>query len=606
MNFPYRSAASAPLTGAPGARSLGLAAVLLLFSAAQALAAVPAVPSAALPGTVPATLAAPATDGSAPLEGGSADASLRGKVYDLRGVPLIGAFVAVVAQGADRVTAITVTDSSGQFRVAQLPPGPYTLVAQNLGFVSAVVQEIDVPNVEPVAVQLRPRPGVPLLDTAAELDLGWAFRSGVRDVLRQEEGSKLADGGGLGDVSLESRQPVGLDKSFFGELQFWNLPSFGDGAAVTGGTTLAVGSFETPRDGWRVQAHMDDNGAMVARTDVRQGMGTSHDLAFGITYAGSHVRWASEGDQNLHRGWVGSAYAEDTWRVGQPFVLSYGLRYEHYDFLDEGLLLSPRVELAFLPDGATRVSGGVSYAAQAPGLRDLSFEFDPLDARYVDIIPSGDLESERVMRYELGLQRRLGETEFRVLVYYDQVTDELLGFYVQSPGGENDYLLFNVGDADVQGFELGMSQEIGEWLVGKLDYGYGMREGDEVPVDELVGAGLVSAVELTDEETELDATHDLRAALEAILGRFDTRLLAVYHWQKGVPVLRDERLVRQYGRLDVRVRQPLPFRALDTEWAALVQVRNLLGHEYEGILDLALTDLPFLSRLVSGGLAVRF
>ena len=91
-----------------------------------------------------------------------------------------------------------------------------------------------------------------------------------------------------------------------------------------------------------------------------------------------------------------------------------------------------------------------------------------------------------------------------------------------------------------------------------------------------------------------------------MFGTYQTRLFATYRWKQGIPVVRQGALGSVYERLDLKVRQPLPFRAFSSEWSALVQIQNLLGQEYDGIFDLNLDDLPVLSRLVSGGLAVRF
>lgn len=609
MTLPIGTATGSPRSGR---RAVLAVALLYLVGGLAAPATASPVPAPAASAAHPAFAAGPEgppVGSAAAVEG----ASLTGKVLTLNGVPLIGAFVALVAKGSEQPAAITVTDGNGRFAVADLPAGPYSLVAQNLGFVSAVVQGLQLPRSEPVAVQLRPRPAVPLFDADAELDLGWAFRSGVRDVLRQESGTSMPGGGNPvgGEVDDAGATRVarggGVTGDLFGELQVWNLATAMDSRGTVGGTSFALASSDRDRaDGWAVQAHLDDAGAVVARSDLRERLGRAHTVRMGLSYAGSHLRLAGDGTGEQHGGWIGTAYAEDSWRIAEPFTLTYGAEYEHYDFLDETLLLSPRVALAFVPNDETRITGGFAYAAHAPGLRDMSFEFDPLDARYVDLVSSDDLEPERVKHFEFGVERRVGDTSFRVRAYYDEVNDELLGLYLQSPEGHNDYLVFNMEDADVQGVELGMTRDFGEWLVGKLEYDYGVRDGAAVPVERLVRRSAAAGAGTESEDSTVDITHQVRAALKAILGDLDTQLLAVYHWQRGVPVLKDEEMGRQYGRLDVRVRQPLPIRALNTKWAALVQVRNLLGHEYRGILDLALNDLPFLSRLVSGGVAVRF
>ena len=82
---------------------------------------------------------------------------------------------------------------------------------------------------------------------------------------------------------------------------------------------------------------------------------------------------------------------------------------------------------------------------------------------------------------------------------------------------------------------------------------------------------------------------------------------AVTPWLPWLTTSRDFRIVsrRLRGRSANLTRSDCS-RALSSDWSALVQVQNVLGHQYDGVFDFRLGDAPVLSRLVSGGLAVRF
>jgi len=110
--------------------------------------------------------------------------SLGGSVQDSRGLPLLGAFVAVIALGADQPAAIVVTDAQGQFDLPQIPEGVYSLLVGSLGFVGAVVQGVQVPTAVPLSLQLEPMADRRLSSFDAPLDLSWVLRSSKRDVLR--------------------------------------------------------------------------------------------------------------------------------------------------------------------------------------------------------------------------------------------------------------------------------------------------------------------------------------------------------------------------------------------------------------------------------------
>ena len=136
-------------------------------------------------------------------------------------------------------------------------------------------------------------------------------------------------------------------------------------------------------------------------------------------------------------------------------------------------------------------------------------------------------------------------------------------------------------------------------------YTYGRREGGPVPTGVIVDRGLLPATDKT-EAAIVGVIHEVAAGVETVLGGYDTRLNAIYHWKAGVPVVRGGTLGSVYERLDMNVRQPLPFRAFSSDWSALLQVQNVLGRAYEGVFDFRLDNTPVLTRLVSGGLAVRF
>ena len=162
----------------PDSKRIGAVATLLLFVATLAPSVQAQSQSAA---------AVPATN--------SADTTLSGVVQDSRGLPLLGAFVAVIALGADEPTAIVVTDGRGRFNVTGVPTGVYSLLVGSLGFTGTVLQGVSVPATVPVTLQLEPEEQRELSAFDAPLDLGFAVRSSNRDVLRREDATIVTDDG---------------------------------------------------------------------------------------------------------------------------------------------------------------------------------------------------------------------------------------------------------------------------------------------------------------------------------------------------------------------------------------------------------------------------
>ena len=544
--------------------------------------------------------AAFASSGEAqPLQQGS---ELRGTVYDGSGLPLIGALVAVALRGSQEPPALTVSDSSGRFVIGELAPGVYTLMARSFGFVSAFVPEVAVPRPEPMSLQLRSeRQVASLLAAGAPLDLGWAFRPKVRDVLRRTEIDSDRPRSWLDEIDGPS-----LWDNLGGELSMWTMaPADGELADGRSATELSMGSFGSGKQSWVFRGQVADGGVIRARSDVSRVMSDSHGLRVGIGYAAKDLALLGI-DDDARQMWVGSVAAEDYWRLGKTLRVGYGLRFEHYNYLQERVLVSPRIQVAFAPIDSFSLTTSVSYDAEAPGLAELRFQVDPLAIRYMDVLSIDGIDPERTLRYEVGVRSGSATTEVRARAFHDEVAEELVGIYLANATGTSDYMVANVGDSVTQGFEVDVRGSVWEGVSGLVSYAYGRRTGGSLPAELAAERGLLAEASYDPDGADVDVVHELAAGLETIVGSYDTRVGATYHWQLGVPVVRDGNLDSSYERWDVRVRQPLPFRALASDWAALVNIQNVFGRTYDGVFDFRLGDAPVLSRLVSGGLAVRF
>ena len=145
---------------------------------------------------------------------------------------------------------MTVSDQGGRVSLAA-DPGIYTLMARSFGFVSAIVPELQIPRAEPVRLQLRTeRQVVSLLSDNAPLDIGWAFRPRVRDVLRYGEPS-VADtatkpvddawiqsldkimAGNVNDKSVIAKVVRGYDMDGDGVLEESYLPVYDSSGNLT-------------------------------------------------------------------------------------------------------------------------------------------------------------------------------------------------------------------------------------------------------------------------------------------------------------------------------------------------------------------------------------
>lgn len=530
--------------------------------------------------------------------------SLTGVVQDARGLPLLGAFVAAIPLGADQPEGIAVTDARGQFGFSGLGAGVYTLLVGSLGFAGTVVQGINVPGAAPLAVQLEAQSDRQLASLESPLDLGWALRSGRRDVLRQTETTLVSDVGETTGGTARAWAPAvanrTLPSELGGEVRLWSFAKLGDRQTV-GVTSLSLGSS----DSWNIRAHVGDRGALWARSDVSRDLGGGHTVAVGFGYVGGNFEMLP-GREEEHDSWVGRLQVQDTWALRRNLELSFGAAYERQNYMASQALVSPHVAVTYEPWGGTRFHVAARRTAEGMNLTSESAGFEIVSLLGQSNLVIGDstgVHAQRSLRYEVGLEQSVGAAQLRVKAYYDEVTDELLGVYVKAPDGVNNYLLFNVGDAAARGFELGLAGPVTDSVSGEVVYAYRDR-GEEYAVPVVAETGPATARELA--EWEATDTHEFRASLAAEVEPLRTNVFAVYNWRYGLPVMRDGEVSDSYGRFDVRVLQPLPFRALDTEWSAMVHVRNLLGPRYEGVYNVSLAELLGLTRGIAGGLAVKF
>ena len=533
---------------------------------------------------------------------------LVGVVQDSRGLPLLGAFVAVIALGDDQPAAIVVTDVTGGFEVKNLPSGVYALLVGSLGFAGTMMQGLNVPGTAPLTLQLEADPSRSLSAFSAPLDMSWALRSKKRDVLRQTDGTIVVDAGtDAATPTYTAAQTDGVVRGISavsGELRLWSVTNVSN-AETIGVTSLSLGTPES----WSLRAHVDGSGALWAASDVTRKLG-DHELQVGFGYVGGTFDLLGP----THRGyapgdaWIGRLDVRDTWRISRPLSVSVGARYEHQNYLAESALVSPSVEVTYQPSELTRISAGATQSSTGVGLADdQGFEvLSLLRQAELRIGNTSRVQPERSRRYHVEVEQRVGPAAVSARAYFDDVTDELLGVFVSGPGGVGNYLLFNVGDSSAAGFELAVAGELLDTLTGNVsgEVSYAVR-GRDTPYSFRAPGQLVASLPEID-SSSVQRTHEMQASVAAELAPSRTYFQASYNWRSGMPVVQEGDVRYDFGRLDLRLRQPLPFRSARAEWSAMVQVRNLLGPTYDRLYNVSLAELVGLTRGIAGGLAVRF
>lgn len=201
-----------------------------------------------------------------------------------------------------------------------------------------------------------------------------------------------------------------------------------------------------------------------------------------------------------------SAYIQDKAEY-DIMIINFGLRFDYFRSNSQYLvdLSNPERDMNFLNAGKLKEAGaktqlsprlGISFPITDKGIIHFSyghfFQIPSFSNLYVNsdeiIMPNGslstvmgnpDLEPERTVKYELGLQQALAsDLSLDFTVYYQDIRN-LLGMEIINTYHGNKYARYiNRDYANVRGFIVTLDKRFSDFFSIKLDYTYQLAEGD--------------------------------------------------------------------------------------------------------------------------------
>lgn len=611
--------------------------VWLLSAMALALAA-PGASTAAAQG-VPGA-------GASPLKVAAVTAgSIYGTVLDEAGVPIDGAVVSALGG----TTAFAVTDRTGQYRLTELPPGPYVVRAHHDGFSGARSSLVNVRSASraPSSFTLRRADeptvmtaGVGAPDTAAtprdESPMAWRLRRLTRSVLKDETApgvnlepdddwfleDSLRFLGRAVENSARLASAAIADWPLYGQVNLLTATAYDDnGDFVDVGRSSGVAFFSVgapvgANADWSARATMNSGdvtswtmaGDYVTRLPARSRVNAG--LVYSLQrYQGGNFA-ALQAVPDGHRK-VASLWARHELDLTSRWTLGYGARYEHYDYLEGYGLVSPSLKVSFAPVPALRLHAKASMHQVAPGAEEF---VPPADAQWVPpqrtFAPLGQnaFATERVQTYEVGASRAFARVGIEARAFRQQVDNQLVTVFgaadparLIAAGGH--YGVASAGDAALQGWAVGLTHALNPHVRGRIDYT--LVTTDWQPSTGSDRAALVAMAPRALREPR-ERLHDVTGSIDAEVPQSGTRFYVLYQFNSGFagnPVA----LQSADGRFDMQLRQDLPFLSgVKGEWEILLGVRSLFRPSIE---DRSLYDELLVVRApkrVIGGLQVRF
>lgn len=313
----------------------------------------------------------------------------------------------------------------------------------------------------------------------------------------------------------------------------------------------------------------------------------------------------------------GALYVLDKMELARSFILNIGLRYEYLytnalynpDLIgtaDTGVAqnlrrsepkhrLAPRISLSFpiTDQGIIRFSYGHFY--QNPGLSDVyrNPRFEDLDFLSVPSFGNPNLEPERSIQYEMGLQQGFTEDlKLDLTVYYKDVSNLLQSRRVvagEVAASKEFNVLTNISYANVKGFTVSLLQRKprNSLFSASLDYTFQVAEGAfDNPLDFFIDTRSGRQTEQEFVPLFHDRSHVINSTLRLSKPR-DWNASTVIKFWSGTPytptlpsnlaaVRFRENSARRPNNLTVDLRLEKMFSTGATTFALFAQVNNLL------------------------------
>ncbi|MGD0499136.1 MAG: TonB-dependent receptor [Bryobacteraceae bacterium] len=551
-------------------------------------------------------------------------------------VPQMGAAV-LLYDHQRRIYGQTLTDERGEFRFLGVPPDLYSMRVTLAAFVPAIRKDILVqPGMRSLlAVNLNAlfssiQLAYPPVEDGALMtdDWKWALRSdsATRPVLRFLDESAVRPPAPPAHSAVFS-ETRGLLRVSGGEAPASAVASEADlGAAfalatsVYGNNTLEFsGNF-----GMGSQTGVPVAAFRTGYTRNAGGDGPEASLTVRQLYLPGRLGLAMAGsDPALPLLRSMSASFDDRTAITDALIMQYGFSVDSISFLDRLNYFSPYARLSYtLGEGSevafayTSGNARPDLAGQAPGESGLQRDLNTLGLFPRISLRDGRLKIQRGQEYELTYGRKMGSRNYEASVYSESVANAALtmvapdGMYAGAdvlPDLFAGNAILNAGNYRSAGYTAAVTQNVGEYLSGTLNFGS-------------MGALTASGPELVsnnpDELRAMIRTGRKRAVtarIDATVPGSGTHVIASYQWSNRRWVMPGHVYSTQSSRptpgLNFFVRQPVPgISSRPCRVEVTADLRNLLAQGYlpirtAGGQTILLVETP---RSVSGGLNIIF
>jgi len=552
-------------------------------------------------------------------------ATITGTVRDNKGLPLAGAVIQLIREGANQLVKQTRTGADGNFS-AKIPAGRYSLKAIADGFSEVLFSSVQVNASAEIAYRFNLEPagsGRTLVDQHKDRDnVKWTLRAiqGRRSIFQADEGdnptiaaAENAEPEVSGDAEVtDIERPNGTSRTRTqGVVETYFATSTSPFTSTYEGMNFALALPASERIDlvFAGQTGVGSGAPQRFETTARVRVNSQHRV--GVTAgAASLPMWASGGGVETKRtlGQM-SVRAVDEWIVHDGVVVVLGLDYSRFLGAGNGVSISPRLGFQFDANARTRVK-----ASFAPGGNEIgqqssaSFEdgdviFKQAPAQPIAFV-GGRAVTGQSRRLEFGVERVLdNRSRVEATAFLDMTSGRGVGLMATSLSafsGENAATMLSIANQEgsARGLRLVYSRRLNR--VWSTSAGYSFGRGQKLSADGITNP------------SELFNNSNFQSGALQVAGDWSTgtHVQTVFRFSPQATVFAIDpfagRLAVYDPSLSIQVTQDLPTFGLPVRAQAVIDARNLLDFQSRTANGETVLEACPTGRSVRGGISVRF
>lgn len=550
-------------------------------------------------------------------------ATVSGTVRDHRGLPLSGALIQIIREGAKKVVTEARTAADGSFSV-KIPAGRYSLKAVAAGFSEVLFSSVSVAPSAEIAYRFNLEPlgaGRTYPEQRSDRDSAkWRLRSAQtqRSIFQANEGTDATvaaveseastdDEVSVVNASAESNKsgvrPQGVVETYFaGSSNALGSSYQGLNFAVALQASESIDFIFAGQTGTGEAPQRFEAAARVRLND-------RHRL--GVTAGGAKLQTFGAIADKFAQGNLGqiSVRAVDEWIVRDGFVVVLGMDYSRFFGAGNDASFTPRLAVQF--DATARTTVKVAYANMADsGDVQSVATFESSNAVFKRPTPQpvayvgGRAVMARSRRFEIGLERELSHrSNVEATAFVDMTSGRgvgLLAMPASAFSGDNAAAMIRVANQEgsARGVRVVYSNRLNH--VWNASAGYSFGRGQR-----LSSAGIRNPAQLF--EGAFFNTVALQIAGDWSTG---THVQTVFRFSPEATVFAIDPFAGQLAvydpSLSIQVTQDLPTFGLPLRAQAILDARNLFDVQTTTSNGETLLLVAPNGRSVRGGISLRF